>query len=288
MNKENIKMIKVLKGKPVKDSLMNKLKEDMISNNIESMRLLVIQIGNNDSSNIYINNKIKSAKECNILTEHKIFDKDIAEEDLLDYIDIVNMDKTTHGIIVQLPIPEHLDPYKIANRISPIKDVDGLTNYNQGSIVNGGNNIEPCTPKGIMSLLDYYNYDLESKDVVIVGRSSIVGKPLMLMMTERNATVTLCHSKTRNIKDKIKNADVVVLATGNLKMYDSSYFSDNQLLIDVGIGLDDNNKLCGDLDIIDIELSSLKDLMIVPSPGGCGQTTVATLLSNVLMSKIKS
>lgn len=269
-----------LYGKPVKANILEEVKRTIqFSGYIP--KNIIIQVGDDPASNIYVGNKLNAAIECNISMEHIKFPVDIEMDQLCKVITRFNNDNTVDGILVQLPLPEHLDERIIADLIDPKKDVDGFGKYSQGGTIDNSTlTHRPCTPKGIMSLLDYYVETVEGKDVVIVGRSNIVGKPLAAMMTNAGATVTLCHTLTKDIKEKTKSADIVVLATGQLKKFNSEYFTNGQLIIDVGIGRDESGKLCGDLDLEDIT-AKLDELRIVPSPGGCGQTTVAALMQNI-------
>ncbi len=270
----------LLLGRPIKDNIINDVKAFVTQNDV-TLNNIIIQVGENESSNVYVANKLSSGSRANINMEHIKFKDDITTEGLLKFIDKLNNDDKVNGIIVQLPLPDTIDEKVIANAIKPDKDVDGFSNYNLGGIMVGNINAHiPCTPRGIITLLNHYNESVEGKNVVIVGRSNIVGKPLGVLMTNLGATVTICHSKTVNLEEITKRADIVVLATGSLKSFNSSYFTNGQLLIDVGIGFDENGKLCGDLDLEEVD-TILTDMRIVPSPGGCGQTTVGALLENI-------
>ena len=274
----------MLYGKPVKEFILQEVKRTVQYSGYIP-KCIIIQVGDVAASNVYVGNKLNAAIECNISMEHIKFPVDITMEQMLKVISKYNEDNTVDGILVQLPLPEHLDERLIADTIKPTKDVDGFGKYAQGgTVTNSTSTHRPCTPKGIMTLLDYYVDDVVGKDVVIVGRSNIVGKPLAAMMTTAGATVTLCHTQTKDLKEKTKAADIVVLATGQLKSFNSEYFTNGQLLIDVGIGRTEEGKLCGDLDLDDIT-SNLDMLRIVPSPGGCGQTTVASLMQNIATAR---
>lgn len=274
-----------LYGKPVKANILEEVKLSIQTSGYIPKNI-IIQVGDDPASNIYVGNKLNAAIECNISMEHIKFPADIDMEQLCKVITRFNNDNSVDGILVQLPLPEHLNERVIADLIDPKKDVDGFGKYSQGGTIDNSTlTHRPCTPKGIMSLLAYYAETVEGKDVVIVGRSNIVGKPLAAMMTNAGATVTLCHTLTKNIKEKTKSADIVVLATGQLKKFNSEYFTDGQLIIDVGIGRDETGKLCGDLDLEEVT-STLDNLRIVPSPGGCGQTTVASLMQNIYNARL--
>ena len=272
----------MLYGKPVKEKILNEVKAEILTSGYIPKNV-IIQVGDNAASNVYVGNKLNSAIVCNISMEHIKFPMGITMEELLKVIQRLNNDTSVDGILVQLPLPKHLNERIIADAIHPNKDVDGFGKYSQGGTLAG--NIDthrPCTPKGIMTLLEYYNETVEGKDVVIVGRSNIVGKPLAAMFTNAGATVTVCHTLTKSLKEKTKAADIVVLATGQLKSFNSEYFTNGQLIIDVGIGRDtETGKLCGDLDLEEVN-TNLDMMRIVPSPGGCGQTTVSALMQNIL------
>ena len=202
----------------------------------------------------------------------------VTTDDVLEVIGKLNNDTTVNGILVQLPLPKEIDSDKIVNAISPLKDVDGLTDINNGLLFHDKDTLYSCTPYGIMELLDRYNINVSGKHVVIVGRSSLVGKPMAMMMLNRDATVTICHSKTKNLEEYTKKADVLIVAIGKANFITSDMVSDNTVVVDVGISRTENG-LCGDVDF-----ESVKDKCsyITPVPGGVGQMTVAMLAKNVL------
>ena len=208
-------------------------------------------------------------------------DETIRQEELISIIHELNEDKSVNGIIVQLPLPKHIDELEVNKAISPIKDVDGFTDVNVGRTLLGLDSFVSCTPLGIMNIFDYYNIDLVGKDVVIIGRSNIVGKPMSSLLINKGATITVCNSKTKNVKDKTKSADIVIVATGQTKFFNSDYFSDGQVLIDVGVNFDEHGKQCGDIDTETV-MTNLNSIKLSPSPKGCGQTTVSALLYNTL------
>lgn len=231
--------------------------------------LIVIQIDNDPASNSYIKGKKKDCEEVGILLSHYNFSsEDVSEESLCSVINMFWKNKGINGIIIQLPIPDKYNIDKLLKCIPPEKDVDGFRKDSR---------FKPCTPKGIMDWLDYNNIDLSGKDVCIIGRSNIVGKPLVKMMIEKGATVTCCNSKTNNLKYYTKNADIVVSAIGKPKYFDSKYFKQGQIIIDVGINRDENGKLCGDVDS-----KYIYDSYVTPSPGGVGLLTRTSLLENVI------
>ncbi|WP_368263041.1 bifunctional 5,10-methylenetetrahydrofolate dehydrogenase/5,10-methenyltetrahydrofolate cyclohydrolase [Clostridium disporicum] len=269
-----------LYGNEVKDKWLEEIKEEMANKNITPL-LVIVQVGDNKDSNRYINNKIKSAEKIKMATKLIKLDETIRQEELISIIHELNEDKSVNGIIVQLPLPKHIDELEVNKAISPIKDVDGFTDVNVGRTLLGLDSFVSCTPLGIMNIFDYYNIDLVGKDVVIIGRSNIVGKPMSSLLINKGATITVCNSKTKNVKDKTKSADIVIVATGQTKFFNSDYFSDGQVLIDVGVNFDEHGKQCGDIDTETV-MTNLNSIKLSPSPKGCGQTTVSALLYNTL------
>ncbi len=265
-----------LNGKECRDKYLKILKEK-VSKLDRKLGLLVIQVGNNEASNVYVEQKGKRALELGYNFEHKKFDESVSEEDVIKYIEEKNNDEMTDGIIIQLPLPSHLNSSKIVNAITPLKDVDGLTYYSAGHLMANETALLPCTPKGIIALLDEYNIELEGKNVVVIGRSLLVGKPVANLFTNRNATVTLCHSKTKNIEMYTKNADIVVVAIGKAHFLKEDMVKDDAVVVDVGISRIDG-KLQGDVDFDNV---SKKCSYITPVPGGVGPMTVYELMNNV-------
>lgn len=259
----------------------NKIKEELY-NEISCLKikpsLVVIQIGNDIASSIYVRNKEKLAKELNIDFKHIKFDEDIKEEKVIKEINLLNKDKKINGIIVQLPIPSNLNADNIINSIDASKDVDGLTYENIGRLSSNENGMVSCTPLGILELFNYYNIDVKGKNVVIIGRSNLVGKPLFHLLLNNNATVTLCHSKTNNLKDITKKADIVIVAVGQKHFLTKDMVKKGSIVIDVGINRIDN-KLYGD---VDYDRVSKKTSYITPVPGGVGPMTVIMLMKNTL------
>lgn len=268
-------MEKILNGKEVANSLKSTLKDEL--NLIDKkLKLVVIQVGNDEASNVYVNNKKKLCEEMNISCEHLRYEK-ITEEELLDKIDELNNDLNVTSILVQLPLPDYLDSKKIIDRIDYKKDVDGLTSINIGRLYNNEKAIIPCTAYGIIKLLDYYKIPLEGKRITIIGRSSLVGIPLFKLLTDRNATVSLCHSKTKDLKEYTLNSDIVVVAVGKKGLLTKDMVKEDSILVDVGINRVDN-KLYGDIDSDVVE----KCAMITPVPGGVGPMTVVMLINSII------
>lgn len=265
--------MEVLDGKKVREEILEELKNKFKNLNLT---LAVLQIGEDAASSIYIGQKEKMCNYLGINFKHYNLEDNVKEDDVIDLINKLNNDKTT-GILLQLPIPKHLNEQRILNTIDYKKDVDGLTNANVANLVLNGNGLVPCTPKGVMTILKQYNIDLNSKKVVIIGRSNLVGKPLFNLMLNENATVTLCHSKTKNLKEHTLNADIVVAAVGKPKFVTEDMISDGTVVIDVGISRV-NGKVVGD---VDYENVKNKVSFITPVPGGVGPMTIASLAENV-------
>ena len=245
--------------------------------------LATVLVGNDPASAIYVNNKQKAAAEVGIGTKDHKMSSDISQNELLASISKLNKDPGVHGILVQLPLPQGINEADVINRITPSKDVDGLTETNAGMLFNGRATLIPCTPLGIMQLLDYYKIELESIDAVVLNRSNLVGKPLAILLLQRNASVMVCHSKTKNLIDKIKSADLIVTAVGNRERFalSSNMIKDGAIIIDVGISRL-NGRPVGDVE--DFESMKKKASWITPVPGGVGPMTIAMLLNNTVLA----
>ena len=268
--------MKILDGKAVSQKILAQVKERVASLDVVP-HLVVILVGDNPASKIYVNNKKKAAENIGIKSTVIEFPYDVTENDLLDKIKELNNNKDVTGILVQLPLPEHIDKGKVITTISPKKDVDGFTPENVGKLCTG---LEPyyypATPQGVIMLLDEYGIQIEGKNAVVIGRSNIVGKPMAQMLLKRNATVTICHSYTKNLEDIIKTADIVVSAVGK-KIVRCKMGNKNSVLVDVGIYKDTNGKLTGD---VDFDIVSPSCEYISPVPGGVGPMTIASLMYN--------
>lgn len=272
----------ILDGRKIKNEIMDELKLTVDKLEIKP-KLVVIQVGDNEASNIYINQKKKMCEYIGYQFELKKYDEDIKEEELLTIIDKLNKDKMVNGILVQMPIPKHINADKIQNAIEYIKDVDGLTDINTGILFHNKEGLYSCTPLGIMELLDRYNINVRSKHVVIVGKSNLVGKPLIGLMLNKGATVTSCNSLTKDLGKYTNEADILVVAVGKPKLITSDMVKDGAIVIDVGINRYDGN-IVGD---VDYELVKDKASYITPVPGGVGQMTVAMLAKNILLAYLK-
>lgn len=251
--------------------------------------LKIVRVGNDPASIKYVNNKVRLGERAGVNVEVVVLPQDISQNDLINEIRNITFTQLVDGVLLQLPLPKHINEDVILKELPYWYDADGFTAYNLGKLVRGEDTTLPCTPKGIMTMLDYYNIDIEGKDVVIINRSNIVGKPLAMMMLKENATVTICHSKTKNLKDKIFNADIVVTAVGKSNFLRFGDFASNTTIVDVSINFDENGKLCGDVCKDDYEdLMKYKDCNITPVPNGVGLMTVLSLIENVVeMNKAK-
>ena len=245
--------------------------------------LAVVIVGDNPASQVYVRNKEKVCDEVGIKSIVRRLPHDSTQEAVEQTVKELNYDENIHGILVQLPLPAHLNEQKVVDCIAPSKDVDGLTIHNQGLLALGRieEAIVPCTPAGVLRIFDEIDYDLEGKEVVVVGRSSLFGKPMTQLCLSRNATVTQCHSRTRNVSNHLSESDVAIIAIGKPKMFDSCDFRATDIIIDVGINRDENGRLCGDVDTQDV-LEYKERVQITPVPKGVGVLTTAMLLKNVV------
>lgn len=267
----------ILDGRIVKEKILNELKEKIDALD-EELTLAVIEVGDNPASRIYINQKKKMTDFLGINFKHIKLEENIKEEEILNIINDLNNDDKVDGILVQMPLPSHINASKVQNTINEYKDVDGLTDINIGKLAHNNECLIACTPSGILELLKYYNIEITGKNVTIVGRSSLVGKPLALLLENNNATVTICHSKTKDLKKHTKNADILVVAVGHPNLITKYYIKENAIIIDVGINRLEDNKICGD---VDFEGCKDKGGYITPVPGGVGQMTIASLGLNI-------
>lgn len=265
---------KLISGQ-IKDEL--KLEVEQLKKQGKECCLAVIQVGNDPASTVYVSNKKKACEYIGIRSLSYELDENTTEEELLNLIYQLNEDSKVHGILCQLPLPAHIDEKKVLNTISPKKDVDGFHPQNVGALVVGDFGFVSCTPAGIIQLLKRSKVEIAGKHCVVVGRSNIVGKPVSLLMLQENATVTICHSKTKNLKEVCKEADILIVAMGKPCFITKEYVKDGAVVIDVGIHRDENNKLCGDVDFADVEPVCSA---ITPVPGGVGPMTICMLMKN--------
>ena len=274
-------MAEILNGKELAKKIRTNLKveEEEIKKQKKYPKLAVIMVGNDQASSIYVKNKSKACDEIGIDFEEYLLPEETTMQELLSLITKLNEEKEVKGILLQSPIPAHLDIQKAFETINPKKDVDGFHPISVGQACIGQDTFIPCTPLGIVRLLEEYKIPIEGKNVVILGRSNIVGKPLMQCMLKKNATVTICHSKTRNIQEITKQADILIVAIGKPKFITEEMVKENAVVIDVGMNRLENGKLCGDIDFEGVEK---KVSYITPVPGGVGPMTIAMLMQNVV------
>ena len=272
-------MAEIINGKEIAESILNNIKKEVENFNVKPT-LAVIIVGNDPASKVYVKNKIKKSEFLGFNSILKELPEDIQKEELLDVIKNLNNDKNVNGILLQLPLPKGLDEKDFLDEISPIKDVDGFTTYNSGKLFKGEKPYSiACTPKGIIKLLETKNINLEGKVAVVVGRSNIVGKPVANLLLQKNATVIQAHSKTKNLPEILKLADIIISATGKEEFIKGDMVKEGAIIIDVGITRNKNGKLTGD---VDFESVYNKVSYITPVPGGVGPMTIATLMENTL------
>lgn len=272
----------IISGKEISVKIKDQLKEEVskIKETYPRLpKLVVILVGDNQASQTYVRNKERGCQYIGIESEILRHDASFSEIELLQEINDLNNDDTVDGILVQLPLPQHINEEKVLDAIVPSKDVDGFHPENVAKLFLGQHSLVPCTPKGMMVLLEEINYDLAGKEVVIVGRSNIVGKPVALLCLQKNATVTIAHSQTKDLKAVCSRADVLIAAIGKPKFFNHEYVKDGAVVLDVGINRDENNKLCGDVDFDDVKD---KVSAITPVPGGIGPMTITMLMKNTI------
>ncbi len=276
-------MAQIIDGKKISQDIKDELKEKVtaLKDTGTEVALAVIQVGNDPASSVYVRNKKKACESIGIRSLSYELPEETTEEALIELIEKLNKDETVNGILVQLPVPKHIDPDKIIRTISPEKDVDGFHPQNVGKLVIGEEGFVSCTPAGVIQLLKRSGIEISGKNCVVVGRSNIVGKPMALLMLRENATVTIAHSKTKNLKELCQTADILIVAIGKPQFITADYVKEGAVVIDVGIHRDENNKLCGD---VRYEEVAEKASAITPVPGGVGPMTIAMLMSNCVES----
>lgn len=275
-------MNKIINGKELRNEIIENLKKEIKKYMIKPC-LAVIQIGDDPASTTYIKAKEKACSETGIYFKHIKFDDNVKEIEVINKIVELNSDEYVHGILLQLPLPDGYNSDKLINYIARTKDVDGLTDINVGKLFNNKPGLVSCTPAGIIKLLEKENINVEGKNVTIVGRSNLVGKPLLGLLLNKNATVTICHSKTANLKERTKNADILIVAVGKKCFITKDMVKEDAIVIDVGINKIDG-KLYGDVDFDSVKDKASK---ITPVPGGVGPMTVAMLMENVNQAYLK-
>lgn len=276
-------MPQIIDGKVISAQIKDELKEKVaaMKDKGATLCLAVIQVGNDAASSVYVGNKKKACAYVGIESLAYELDEDTTQEELLDLIKELNKREDVNGILVQLPLPEHIDEDLVIRTISPSKDVDGFHPQSVGALCIGQKGFVSCTPAGIIQLLKRSNIEIAGKECVIIGRSNIVGKPMALLLLRENGTVTVAHSKTKNLREVAKRADILVVAVGRPKMITREYVKEGAVVIDVGIHRNENNKLCGDVDYDDVAPICSA---ITPVPGGVGPMTIAMLMNNCVES----
>lgn len=241
--------------------------------------LAVVIVGDDPASRVYVNNKKKACEAVGFISEEYALPAETTQEELLSLVDTLNNKESINGILVQLPLPKHLDDKAVIEAISPLKDVDAFHAVNVGKIMLGEYDFLPCTPAGVMEMIHSYEIPVEGRECVVIGRSNIVGKPMGMLLLHENGTVTICHSRTKNLAEVCKRADILVAAVGIPRFVKADMVKDGAVVIDVGMDRDENGKLCGD---VDFENVKDKCSYITPVPGGVGPMTIATLMKNTL------
>lgn len=276
-------MAKIIDGKVVSAEVKAKVAAESkkLAEKGVSVKLAVVIVGDDPASKTYVNNKKKACAQVGFESEIYELPESTTQEELLKLVNELNSRKDVNGILCQSPLPKQIDENLISNTINPIKDVDAFNPANVGHIMIGDYKFLPCTPAGVIELLKYYNIDIAGKKCVVIGRSNIVGKPMAMMLLHNNGTVVMCHSKTKDLKEVTKQADILVSAIGKTKFITADMVKNGAVVVDVGMNRDENNKLCGDVDFANVE--PVADY-ITPVPGGVGLMTVAMLMQNTLMA----
>ncbi|MBI5643016.1 MAG: bifunctional methylenetetrahydrofolate dehydrogenase/methenyltetrahydrofolate cyclohydrolase FolD [Deltaproteobacteria bacterium] len=285
---ERVKTGLIIDGKKISAEVRAELKNEvvyLIENKGITPGLAVVLVGENPASKVYVRNKTKACEEAGIRSFQHTLPEETTEAELVSLVEKLNNSPEVHGILVQLPLPAQIDDEKILELISPKKDVDGFHPYNMGRLMVGNPLLQPCTPFGIMRLLESTGIDPSGKEAVVIGRSNIVGKPMAMMLLRRNATVTICHSKTKDLAEKVRSADIVVAAIGRANFVKGDWIKEGAVVIDVGMNKLPDGKLTGD---VDFEGASLKASHITPVPGGVGPMTIAMLLKNTVEAAKKA
>ena len=276
----------IIDGKKISQEIKDELKEKVavLKENGTEIALAVIQIGNDPASSVYVGNKKKACEYIGIRSESYELPEETTQDELLSLIERLNKDNAINGILVQLPVPDHINEDAVIKAIAPSKDVDGFHPESVGALLIGERGFLPCTPAGIIELLKRSNIEIEGKECVVIGRSNIVGKPMSVLLLRENGTVTITHSKTTNLKEVCRRADILVVAIGKPKMINREYVKNGATVIDVGIHRNENGKLCGDVDYDDVFPVAGA---ITPVPGGVGPMTIAMLMNNCVNSILK-
>lgn len=275
-------------GKIIDGNVISAKVKDDVKKEVEKLKkkgiapcLAVIIVGSDPASRVYVNNKKKACEYTGMKSLEFALPEETSQEELLNLIDKLNEDKQVNGILCQLPLPKSIDEETVLNKISPEKDVDAFHPLNVGHIMIGDAKLLPCTPAGVVEMLEYSGIDPTGKSCAVIGRSNIVGKPMAMLMIQRNATVTICHSKTKNLSEITRNSDIIISSAGKKNLITADMVKDGAVVIDVSINRDENGKLCGD---VDYENVKEKASYITPVPGGVGPMTISVLMKNTLMA----
>lgn len=271
----------IIDGKAVSLAVKERVRDEIAEKNLK-IGLAVVIVGNNQASRVYVNNKKKACEFCGITSYEYALPEETSEEELLELVETLNGDANINGILVQLPLPKQIDEKKIIEHISPNKDVDAFHAVNVGKIMIGDYAFLPCTPAGVMELIHSTGTEISGKECVVIGRSNIVGKPMAMLLLHENATVTVCHSRTKDLAEVCRRADILVSAVGKAGFVTSDMVKEGAVVIDVGMNRNNEGKLCGD---VDFENVKDKCSFITPVPGGVGPMTIAMLMENTLRSK---
>ncbi|MCM1334542.1 MAG: bifunctional methylenetetrahydrofolate dehydrogenase/methenyltetrahydrofolate cyclohydrolase FolD [Bacteroides sp.] len=274
-------MAEIIDGKAVSQKIKEAIRAEIERDRL-SVGLAVVIVGNDPASRVYVNNKKKACEVCGIRSFEYALPEETTQEQLLELIDTLNADEKINGILVQLPLPKGLDEKKVIERISPLKDVDAFHAENVGRIMIGNYAFLPCTPAGVMELIHSTGTQIGGKECVVIGRSNIVGKPMAMLLLHENATVTICHSRTKNLAEVCRRADLLVSAVGKADFVTADMIKEGAVVIDVGMNRNAEGKLCGD---VKFEEAAKKASFITPVPGGVGPMTIAMLMKNTLMAK---
>lgn len=274
-------MAGLIDGKAVSVKIIEEIRAEIEQERLK-VGLAVVIVGGDPASRVYVNNKKKACEACGIISFEYALPEDVTQEELLQLVDALNRDPKINGILVQQPLPRHIDVFAVNEAIDPDKDVDGFTSVNIGRLVSGGGKLLPCTPAGIMELLKHEGVEIAGKECVVIGRSDIVGKPAALLMLHANATVTVCHSRTQGLAEVCRRADILISAVGMSRFVTADMVKPGAVVIDVGINRNEDGKLCGDVDFAAV---SEKAGLITPVPGGVGPMTIAMLMKNTLKAK---
>ena len=275
-------MAEVLSGKAYAKVVRKSIKERVSALTGPPPGLSVIMVGNDSASSVYVASKEKACRRVGFYSKVIHLPETVSQEKVLQIIEELNSDPSIHGILVQLPVPEHISPQAVASAVIPEKDVDGFHPVNVGRLWRGEEGLFPCTPSGIIGLLHHHGIPLEGKNAVVVGRSNIVGKPMAALLLRENCTVTITHSRTENLMQKCREADILIAAVGRPRMITSEWVGEGAVIVDVGMNRDENGNLCGDVDYEDV---IYKCSAITPVPGGVGPLTIAFLLENTLAAR---